>query len=637
MFFLAAITSGCEDHPQDNPCVTEPELYRDLDCSSEPVCSSDGWCWRNPVPWGVDFNAIWGTNACDVWAVGNAGTIWHWDGSTWESVDSGTTANLLDVMGADREHVWAVGERGSVLFFNGTAWRALADDDLGKKDVYESIWVKDRRHVWMGGYRYLPVGGGDSPFGMVWFSNGISWKIPEPGPAVGYPCRLWGLDSSHVWAIGYSTIAFYDGKSWSTQAVEDIHPTSAWALDKSHVWVVGQDGKIMFFDGREWTFQESGTGVDLLGLWGTDAERVWAVGKGGTILFWDGSAWRRQESGTRAHLTSVWAGDFEHVWAAGTGGTMLYWNGFEWKKQNESCGERWWLLDVWGSDSSHIWAVSREYSFKEEAQKGGILFWDGAGWEVEPGTDGQTFYDVWGSDSQHVWAVGEYGVILFWDGSTWTSQESGFGSVLHAVSGLDAEHVWALGAYGTILFFDGSVWSEHSTIGRSSIDYANDIWVLDTGHIWVAATLRGDSHVWPAVFFFDGVEWAYQGGDEEEGVLRKVWGTDANHVWAVGSSIMFFDGAASGDLTRSMSGWWGTWETSCFLTARPGSTSRPGPELRFIPSGVSKETASGRSARTAWFFAGTSAIKKAWQAGPWWLAWGPVLGIGYGCCGRKAA
>jgi hypothetical protein len=39
------------------------------------VCSSDGWCWRNPLPQGNRLTAVSGTAANNVWAVGLFETI----------------------------------------------------------------------------------------------------------------------------------------------------------------------------------------------------------------------------------------------------------------------------------------------------------------------------------------------------------------------------------------------------------------------------------------------------------------------------------------------------------------------------------------------------------------------------------
>lgn len=78
-------------------------------------CSSDGWCWENPLPKGNDLAGVWGTDANNVWAVGAGGTILKWNGTAWAPESSGTTNSLDGVWGADANNVWAVGHYGAIL------------------------------------------------------------------------------------------------------------------------------------------------------------------------------------------------------------------------------------------------------------------------------------------------------------------------------------------------------------------------------------------------------------------------------------------------------------------------------------------------------------------------------------------
>ena len=55
---------------------------------SEPVsnaqgCRDSGFRWESPRPPVVSLNAVWAAGPRDVFAVGDHGTIVHWDGSRW--------------------------------------------------------------------------------------------------------------------------------------------------------------------------------------------------------------------------------------------------------------------------------------------------------------------------------------------------------------------------------------------------------------------------------------------------------------------------------------------------------------------------------------------------------------------------
>src|ERR1019366_4534722 len=53
------------------------------------------------------LQSIWGSSNSDVWAVGDMGTIVHFDGHTWALVPSGVTENLTCLTGTGPKDVWA--------------------------------------------------------------------------------------------------------------------------------------------------------------------------------------------------------------------------------------------------------------------------------------------------------------------------------------------------------------------------------------------------------------------------------------------------------------------------------------------------------------------------------------------------
>jgi len=58
---------------------------------------------------------VWGSGLTDVYAVGNAGTVLHFDGTTWKAMDSGAQTALVRVWGAGPSDVYVVGAGGTIL------------------------------------------------------------------------------------------------------------------------------------------------------------------------------------------------------------------------------------------------------------------------------------------------------------------------------------------------------------------------------------------------------------------------------------------------------------------------------------------------------------------------------------------
>lgn len=112
-----------------------------------PACAGVSGAWsRVPgVPTFQSLNAIWGSGPDDVFAVGDAGTIVHWDGASWTRHASGTTEHLTGVSGLSASDVYAVGLGGTILHYDGEAWAAEASGTtsalLGIACVGATVWA----------------------------------------------------------------------------------------------------------------------------------------------------------------------------------------------------------------------------------------------------------------------------------------------------------------------------------------------------------------------------------------------------------------------------------------------------------------------------------------------------------------
>ena len=57
--------------------------------------------YNNLTPSGLQpgINKLWGTSSSDLYGVGNAGAIVHYNGSSWSKIESGTNMNIIDIWG----------------------------------------------------------------------------------------------------------------------------------------------------------------------------------------------------------------------------------------------------------------------------------------------------------------------------------------------------------------------------------------------------------------------------------------------------------------------------------------------------------------------------------------------------------
>jgi hypothetical protein len=63
-----------------------------------------------------NLHGVWDADTNDVYVVGDAGTIQHWNGGEWLTMPSGVTTPLRAVHGTARSHILVGGDNGVVLF-----------------------------------------------------------------------------------------------------------------------------------------------------------------------------------------------------------------------------------------------------------------------------------------------------------------------------------------------------------------------------------------------------------------------------------------------------------------------------------------------------------------------------------------
>jgi hypothetical protein len=83
------------------------------------------------------LSGVWGSSSSDVFAIGEQGTILHYNGSDWSPMTSGTTSNLEGVWGASHSDVFAVGWEGTIRHYDGTTWSAMTS---GTGNGLSAVW-----------------------------------------------------------------------------------------------------------------------------------------------------------------------------------------------------------------------------------------------------------------------------------------------------------------------------------------------------------------------------------------------------------------------------------------------------------------------------------------------------------------
>ena len=225
-------------------------------------------------------------NSTDGWAVGLGGVTIHWNGTAWENVTSGVTANLLDVGATYSPYYYAVGASNTIIKWNGTAW--------------ENMTIPMTRNIH--GIEMYNVSA----------SEWCGWAVGSSGTILNYSQSTdsWGETESPTGAILYDV---------SVVGADDA-------------WAVGTFWTIIHWNGTDWqnkTCPKTGDGY-LTAIDMVNATDGWAMGYNGTILRWNGTTWNEVASPTTETLNSIFMVDANDGWAVGLHGTILHWTGTKW-------------------------------------------------------------------------------------------------------------------------------------------------------------------------------------------------------------------------------------------------------------------------------------------------------------------
>jgi photosystem II stability/assembly factor-like uncharacterized protein len=279
--------------------------------------------WRQfggRVPTREMLNAVEGTGAQNVYAVGTAGTILHKSGDAWRQEARGLVSNDLHAIAiVSAEEVYAVGDGGVILARRDGTWRregagVTSNPLYGAFSDGKTVFAVGPGGTWL----EKPVG-----------ASGTMWHLVQQPVPDAYFMDISG-NASEVWAVGGFCTAVKkkaDG-TFSTEIVPGCNGD-----DFSAVWV-GPDGEIFLgttFSGElfhrlqgTWQAEYLGTMemINGLAVRGGDA---WALCGAGELYHRVAGQWRQEAAMmTTYSLSDAYASPEGHVFIVGVNGLIWH-------------------------------------------------------------------------------------------------------------------------------------------------------------------------------------------------------------------------------------------------------------------------------------------------------------------------
>ena len=109
-----------------------------------------GWDWINPTVTNNPLNAVWGSSADNVYAVGDFGSVIHWNGTKWTRMPVPGNRMLVGVWGSSPDDVWVIGSGdfhryedvvyGSLMIhWDGQKWSNVDGTNLSDYCIFRDI------------------------------------------------------------------------------------------------------------------------------------------------------------------------------------------------------------------------------------------------------------------------------------------------------------------------------------------------------------------------------------------------------------------------------------------------------------------------------------------------------------------
>ena len=490
-----------------------------------PPPAAPAFTWQNPRPTGDAIRGVWGSAMNNVYAVGSAGTLLHYDGSSWRMLTTRLGEDVMwDVWGAASNDIHAVGDNGAIWHYDGSGWSKMVSGT----------------DVRLRGVSGLPSGEvyavGDA--GTIRRRIGANWLDEPQSVTTANLIAVWMAPTGEVYVLTDDTsvsLIQRVGSSWvPVNRLPSINAHDIWGTSNEDIFVVGSVGTIAHFTTvGGWDFTSPGGTETLYGVFGTSPSSVFAVGSNSTILEYDGTSWMPAAGVSGAFdLFAVWEAGVppnNEVHALGASGG-IYSRGVGWSLVSSSVS------------TTNIRSVSAAGSNKFAAgEDGTVLSNPGTGWTTLITGTLTDLNGIFAIGANNAIAVGVGAEAIHYDGTdNWPSMNTaGATGDLAGVWGTSGNDVVAVGG-NNVLHYDGNAGNVWTTMA-STVDPSGLLAVWGSATDDMVAVGRNGM-----ILRWNGTQWApAPEGSPVSTTLRAVSGTASDDIYAAGDNgvVIHYDGS----------------------------------------------------------------------------------------------
>ena len=448
------------------------------------------------------LNALWALSEDNIFAFGNAGTIFHYFNKSWHPVASPTDNTLNDAIGFG-QHIFVAGTAGTLLHFDTTTWNVFQSPKLA---YFNGIWGLDQSLIYICG-TYFDVNWQQKS--CVYSFDGAHWKELGTFDSNVFLTHIWG-DTNHIYVSdNKGQIFIFQDMQWKQVFVSNQGINRLGLIDKGFV-AVGENGQFIRENDSLWYDDIDSPNHSVNAIWGNSSD-TFAVCHSGIILSMQNNTWHFHSQVTSNDLNDI-SGNEYNTFIVGESGFMAKLDGQVFEA-------------IESQTNSDIHAISViDQTAIAVGERGLVMHYVNNSWELRESSTTQTLYDIWAYTPNCLFAVGKNGTVIHYDGAVWQTMETPTTERLYAVWGSGPDKIFAAGKYGKIIQFDGNQWQQLDPFPIS--DHVMSMW--GHGKHLYAAGNHG------SLSFYDGKNWQ---------LINFPCESDINAVWGRSNTDIFIGGA----------------------------------------------------------------------------------------------
>jgi hypothetical protein len=295
-------------------------------CPPEQACAAPGHCGDPAQVEKCEGKAAWEPcsftvatagscrfGVCEACTPDRAGC-----GSGWRAMSSSTAADLHAVWVLARDDAYAVGNAGTLLHYDGTRWRAVTTSPPIPTDLdLQSIWGASGDDFYV-----ISSDAGDRNVLHVTARTQLGY---EAMPSYGLKA-VWGTARDNVYAVGLGgTIRRFDGASWQEVSTGTLPLVKVHGDGEARAFAIGPSGAYARLDGAAWATGTISTAAALTNVWVGEGQAL-ITGEARTLLRLADTSWEPVMIDATVpiglDLFAAWGGD-GRFYAVGDAGKIL--------------------------------------------------------------------------------------------------------------------------------------------------------------------------------------------------------------------------------------------------------------------------------------------------------------------------